>query len=275
MRPVALLTLMAASLLPLEAADLTNVEYGRAGDVSLRMDAHIPPGRGPHPAAILVHGGGWIRGDRSWNVQPLFTPLADAGIAWFSISYRLATDIMGFGVAVEDVQQAIRHLHENASKYNIDPKRIALIGESAGAHLSALAALAHPRDVAAVVALYSPNDLELLARTSPAVPAQIREAVEGSGFAELLLGHLRSLSPIQHVSRNAPPFLLMHGTADSIVPFEQSVRMQERMRAAGAECELVPIPGGGHGIRYWDRSPAQAVWRKQLVAWLRTKLAAG
>jgi dipeptidyl aminopeptidase/acylaminoacyl peptidase len=64
----------------------------------------------------------------------------------------------------------------------------------------------------------------------------------------------------------------MHGTADTLVPFEQSVRMQQRMRAAGAECELVPIEGGAHGLRFWDRSPSQAVWRKQLVSWLRTKL---
>jgi alpha-L-fucosidase 2 len=264
---------MAAALLPLEAAVLRDVEYGRAGDLSLRMDGYTPPGKGPHAAAILVHGGGWIRGDRAWNVEPLFTPLSQAGIAWFSISYRLATDIVNLGVAVEDVRQAIRYVHENAARYNIDPNRIALVGESAGAHLSSLAALAEPKSVAAVVSLYSPNDLELLARTSPAVPAQIRAAVEGSGFAELLLAHLRSLSPIQHVTRNAPPFLLMHGTADSVVPFEQSVRMQQRMRAAGAECDLIPIDGGGHGIRFWDRSPSQKVWRERLVAWLRAKLA--
>jgi alpha-L-fucosidase 2 len=272
MRLMAFLTLMAAALLPLGAAEFKNVEYGRAGDLSLRMDAHIPPGKGPHPAAILVHGGGWIRGDRAWNVQPLFTPLADAGIAWFSISYRLATDIVNFGAAVDDVREAIRHVHENAARYGIDPNRIALIGESAGAHLSSLAALADPGSVAAVVSLYSPNDLELLARTSPAVPVQIRAAVEGSGFAELLLGHLRSLSPIHHVRRNAPPFLLMHGTADTIVPFEQSLRMQEKLLAAGAQCDLVPIQGGGHGIRYWDRSPSQSVWRRELISWLRTRL---
>jgi acetyl esterase len=272
MRALPLVIPMAAALLPLEAADFKNVEYGRAGDVSLRMDGRTPPGRGPHAAAVLVHGGGWIRGDREWNVEPLFTPLQQAGIAWFSISYRLATDMVNFGVAVEDVRQAIRHLHENAARYNIDPNRIALVGESAGAHLSSLAALADPKSVAAVVSLYSPNDLELLARTSPAVPAQIRAAVEGSGFADLLLGHLRSLSPIQHVTRNAPPFLLMHGTADTVVPFEQSVRMQERMRAAGAKCDLIAIKGGGHGIRFWDRSPSHTVWRQELVGWLRTKL---
>jgi alpha-L-fucosidase 2 len=263
---------MAAGTVSLHGAEFRDIEYGRAGNVSLRMDAQIPSGGGPHPAAILVHGGGWIRGDREWNVQPLFTPLADARIAWFSISYRLATDISDFGLAVADVRQAVRHLHENARRYNIDPGRIALIGESAGAHLSALAALADPKWVAAVVSLYGPNDLELLARTSPVVPAQIRAALEASGFADILAAHLRSLSPIRHVSRNAPPFLLIHGTSDTVVPFEQSVRMQETMKAAGARCDLIPVAGGVHGMRFWDRSPALSAWKRQLVAWLCGKI---
>src|SRR5689334_23104269 len=85
-----------------------DVEYGRVGDISLQMDVHVPEGKGPFPAIILVHGGAWVRGDRQWNVQPLFRPLEDARFAWFSISYRLANDILTFGSAVEDVQQAIR-----------------------------------------------------------------------------------------------------------------------------------------------------------------------
>src|SRR3954453_5571387 len=70
-----------------------NVEYGRAGDVSLSLDLAVPDGAGPFPAVIIVHGGGWIGGHREYNVQPLFAPLTKAGFAWFSISYRLATDL--------------------------------------------------------------------------------------------------------------------------------------------------------------------------------------
>jgi alpha-L-fucosidase 2 len=273
-RLLATIAVMAAFLSTAEANELKNVEYGRAGDYSLRFDAHIPEGKGPHPAAILVHGGGWMRGDRAWNVEPLFAPLADAKIAWFSISYRLASDFLQIGTAVEDVHQAVRHVRANAAKYNIDPNRIALVGESAGAHLASLAALAEPKSVAAVVSLYSPNDLELLAKTSSTVPEQIRQVVAGTPFAELLLSHLRSISPIQHVRRDAPPFLLIHGTADPLVPFDQSVRMQERLRAVGADCELVAVDGGAHGIRFWDRSPAQAKYRLEMLSWLRRKLAA-
>src|SRR5271156_2278645 len=85
-------------LLPLailHAEDVKDVEYARAGKVSLRFDAHIPNGPGPFAAAILIHGGAWVAGDRANNVniEPLLKPLADAGLAWFSINYRLAGDV--------------------------------------------------------------------------------------------------------------------------------------------------------------------------------------
>src|SRR5271163_4665227 len=75
---------------------LMDVEYARPGGLSLRLDAVIPEGPGPFPAAVIVHGGGWVRGDRRIDVAPLFQPLEDAGIAWFSISYRLATNVLDF-----------------------------------------------------------------------------------------------------------------------------------------------------------------------------------
>src|SRR5258706_8103080 len=79
-----------------------NIEYGRADGQSLQLDAFVPEGVTPFPAAILVHGGGWVAGDRYLSVEPLFRPLLDAGIACFSISYRLAGQMSIFGAAVED-----------------------------------------------------------------------------------------------------------------------------------------------------------------------------
>ena len=78
-----------------QAENRANVEYGRAGDVSLQLDMHVPDGPGPFPAVILVHGGAWVTGDRKANVAPLLGPLTDAGFAWFSISYRLVNNIPG------------------------------------------------------------------------------------------------------------------------------------------------------------------------------------
>ena len=103
---------------------------------------------------------GW-RAIVDWNVQPLFQPLTDAGFAWFSISYRLATDISQFGAAVSDVREAIRFVKSHAADYHIDPEKIALIGESAGGQLAEMAVLRGGPDtsVKAVVALYTPSDL--------------------------------------------------------------------------------------------------------------------
>jgi alpha-L-fucosidase 2 len=245
-----------------------DVEYSRPHGQSLRLDAGVPEGKGPFPAVILVHGGGWIGGDRQFNVAPLFDPLSRAGIAWFSISYRLATDFLRLGAAVDDVSEAVRFVRRNAAEFNIDPDRVALLGESAGAHLASLAAMRDPKSVSAVVALYSPSDLETLAKTSNAIPSQLREAVRASGFAELILEHLRSLSPIQHVRAGLPPFLLVHGTADTLVPYDQSVRMLERLKAAGVPAELLAVERGGHGLRAWERSPALASYRTEMVNWL-------
>ena len=126
---------------------LRDVPYASPGGVPLALDASIPDGRGPFPALIVVHGGGWVRGDKRIDVEPLFNPLSRAGFAWFSIDYRLASSALQFGAAVGDVENAIRFIKLHAAEYRIDPDRIALIGESAGAQLAAMAALSgdpHP-----------------------------------------------------------------------------------------------------------------------------------
>ncbi len=252
------------------AATFSDIEYGKVGDLSLRMDGETPAGPGPHPAVILVHGGGWIRGDRVWNVSPLFRPIHDAGFAWFSISYRLATDFFQFGVASQDVRTAIHHIRDNAARYGVDPNRIAILGESAGAHLAALAVLEEPKSVAAMVSLYGPMDLEDLAQTSTIVPAQIRDTLRNSAFGPLLAAHMRTLSPAQHIAPNPPPFLLIHGTSDPVVPISQSTAMQQKLKAAGGTADLITVPGGGHGLRYWSHSNSN--WQPQMLAWLRKTL---
>jgi alpha-L-fucosidase 2 len=261
-----------------------NIEYGRAGAFSLRMDAHIPNGAGPFAAAIIVHGGGWVRGDRRLGVEPLFKPLSDSGFAWFSISYRLASEItpstvrgiptsLFLGGAVQDVRQAIAHVKAHARYYKTDPNRIALIGESAGAQLASMAALKPGANgaVAAVVALYSPSDLVALAKTLPQIPGSVRRAVVGTVWADLLVAGLRNLSPINYVRKDMPPFLLIHGTADTLVPFDQSVQMCRKILEAGASCELYLVKGAGHGIRWWESGHLTA-YKQHMIAWLGKQL---
>jgi|tagenome__1003787_1003787.scaffolds.fasta_scaffold20925215_1 acetyl esterase len=255
---------------------LKSVEYSRVDGAPLYFDAAIPEGPGPFPAAIIVHGGGWVRGDRLTEVQPLFTPLTDAGIAWFSIDYRLSSDWTQFGSAIEDVENAVRFVKRHASEYRVDPNRIALVGESAGGQLAAMAALNAKTDtrVSAVVALYTPTDLVDLAKNSTLVPQQLRESVRGTPLEFLMMARLRQLSPLYNLRADAPPFLLIHGTADRLVPFAQSQAMCNRMRSAGASCELYPVEGAGHGIRWWEgsRPEISAAYKEKTVAWLKARL---
>jgi acetyl esterase len=257
------------------AGQLRDIEYSRVQGISLRLDASLPATAQPAPAAIIVHGGGWTRGDRRIDVQPLFKPLADAGFAWFSISYRLATDVTQFGVAIDDVEQAVRFVKTHAAEYNVDPNRIALIGESAGGQLAAMAALRAGGDasVKAVVALYTPTDLVDLFEHSTFIPAQIRSGVRGTPFESFVLAGLSQFSPIENVRRDMPPFLLIHGTSDSLVPFAQSTHMCARMKQAGASCEIYPVEGAGHGVRWWETSSRVSnTYKRKMVEWLEQEL---
>jgi acetyl esterase len=274
------MSLALSAALPAQQASerIKSVEYTRISGTPLYFDAAIPEGPGPFPAAIIVHGGGWVRGDRLTEVQPLFQPLTKAGFAWFSIDYRLSSDWTQFGAAIEDVENAVRFVKSHAAQYRIDPDRIALVGESAGGQLAAMAALnASPETrVTAVVALYTPTDLVDLAKTSTLVLEQLRDTVRGTPLELVMMARLRQLSPLYNLKQDAPPFLLIHGTADRLVPFAQSQAMCNRMKTMGASCELYSVEGAGHGIRWWEGSRAaeSAAYKEKMVDWLKNRLSA-
>lgn len=262
-----------------------NVEFAHAGGSSLKFDASVPDGPGPYPAIIIVHGGAWVAGDRRRSVEPLFDPLSAAGFAWFSISYRLAnagggslpdsiSSMAGLGAAIDDVREAVTYVKKHASEYRVDPDRIALMGESAGAQLASMAALKpNPGGaVQAVVAFYCPSDLAALLETSPRVPDTVRQFIKGSPFGDILLANLRDLSPVNWVQKDAPPFLLIHGTDDMLVPFEQSKQMCDALHGAGANCVVYPVKGGGHGLRWWESERGLTGYKKAMVQWLEARL---
>src|SRR5262249_35587951 len=121
--PIAVLSL------PAHAVDYKDIPYREIPGTRLTLDAHIPDGTGPFPTAILVHGGGWIAGDKQQYITYIFQPLSNANFAWFSINYRLAPQFK-FPAETDDVAAAIRWVKANAAKYKVDPHRISLIGES-------------------------------------------------------------------------------------------------------------------------------------------------
>jgi acetyl esterase len=233
------------------------------------MEISIPEGAGPFPPAVLVHGGGWVRGTPR-DIAPVAQALSEAGFACFSISYRLAANPLQFGDAVQDVEAAVRFVASHAAEYRIDPTRMALIGESAGGQLAAMATLRLKSCVRAVVAISVPADLIALARNSGFIPQALRQSLEGAPWAGMIMQRIERLSPMHNIRRDMPPFLLIHGTADPLIPFLQAVEMCSRMREAGAKCDLFPVEGAGHGIRWWESNPAFAApYKREIVRWLR------
>jgi alpha-L-fucosidase 2 len=279
MRKVCLLALvLVPAILAIEQND---VEFARPGGFPLTLDAKTPDGNGPFPAVIIVHGGSFSHGNKRTYVTPLFELLSSAGFAWFTINYRLAPDYQ-FPAAVEDVESAVRWVRANAAKYHVDARRIALAGESAGGYLVAYAGVRSKGDarVAAVVDFYGPNDLVL--QTEARRAAHPDPAKTGPGLLEFmgfktwrdagLVERLRAVSPTTLVSKNMPPFLFIHGNADEQVPYEQSPKMCELMRNAGAKCELITVEGGRHGMLTWENHPAMAHWKPEMMAWLKRTL---
>ena len=255
------------------AADLKDIQYADVDGQRLLMDAHIPDGAGPFPTAILVHGGGWVAGDKQQYITYIFQPLTDAGFAWFSINYRLAPQYK-FPNDAEDVERAIRFIKTNAAKYKVDPQRIALIGESAGGHLvSYVGARNQPESrVAAVVSMYGIHDFISACVEWKPVPTEILQLFGISEVDAEAAPALVKASPVTYIKRDMPPFLLMHGTKDEDVPYAQSVEMCSKMKKAGAHCDLIPIEGAPHGMDHWEPVPEFLWYKKALVDWLKKTL---
>lgn len=256
--------LMVAALpLICSARDLRDVEFAKPNGGSLTLDAWIPDSRRPQPAVIMVHGGGWEAGDKRTYIRPWFGTLTDAGIAWFTINYRLAPQ-WKHPAAVEDIEAAVRWVRSNAKRLGIDPRRLVLMGESAGGHLAALAALRGRAKVAGMVSFYGIHDIALWAEQRGGMPRNIALYLTDAAPAAV-----REASPIAYVNANSPPMLLIHGTSDAGVPWRQSEALCEAARRAGVPCELQIIDGAPHGVENWEKNPAFHTWKPKLVQWLQ------
>ncbi len=238
-----------------------NIVYARAAEKDLKLDLARPPaGKGPYPVIVCFHGGGWRMGNkrdvRSW--LPFF---AERGYVAASVGYRLAPDYK-FPAQIEDAKTAIRFLRANADKYGIDKQRIAALGWSAGGHLACLLGLTdgkagfdgklYPKEssrVEAVVDYFGPTDLAGFAKDATAQRGMLGPFI-GAKFDENPMAHKKA-SPIQYVSKSAPPFLIFHGTKDLVVPIEQSRHLAAELKDVGVPVKLVEVPGEGHG---WDGS---------------------
>lgn len=269
---VAILALLvsAAGLAELKS----DIEFVRRGDTSLTLDAWVPDGEGPFPAVIIVHGGGFVRGDKQTYVKPLFPILTDAGFAWFTINYRLAPGNR-FPDPVRDVEDSVQWVMKHAREYKVDPARVALTGESAGGHFVSYVAVTSAKKLGlkAVIPIYAPHNLlersKQTGKVSEGVQALLDIGAELTPKSEAIL---KEASPYYHVNRNMPPILLIHGTSDQQVPYEQSVQMKEKLKATGVPVDLYTVQDGAHGMGSWEKLSSSQEWKKYLADWLRARL---
>jgi acetyl esterase/lipase len=238
---------------------LSDIEYARAGGKPILLDLYLPPkGEARPPLLVWIHGGGWRQGSKEHCPAAPFTK---DGYAVASINYRL-TDVAPFPAQIEDCKAAIRWLRAHAKEHGYDPDRIGVWGGSAGGHLVALLGTSGgvkelegkegdpdvSSRVQAVCDYFGPTDLTALGDTSQ------RMDRAGSAVGLLLGGtpseHMdkaRAASPITYISKDDPPFLIVHGDRDPLVPLHQSEILYEALKKAGVKATLDVVKGAGHG----------------------------
>lgn len=240
---------------------------------NLKLDAYLPAGNALRPAVIIAHGGGWEAGDKVTYVTPLFEPLAKAGFAWFSLDYRLTPQVRNED-QLEDLREAIRFVRANASRFNIDPKRVAIIGESASGQMVAQLATEKiatekSESVAAVVSFYGVYDFLPMATgfTPRSIPARLFGATELNDKTRELM---KLYSPLYQVKSGMPPLLLIQGTADRL--HAQAVAFRKELEGMKADHEVFDVAGAPHGIENWEGHAEWLGYKTKLVEWLKAKL---
>lgn len=251
-----------------------DIEFAKPGGFSLTLDAYVPDGAGPFPTVIIVHGGGFARGDKQTYVPPLFEPLSQAGFAWFTINYRMHPQFK-FPAPIEDIEAAIRFVKAHAKEYKVDLSRVVLMGESAGGALVSFVGAQNKSAIklAAVVPFYGVHDWQQRAEEEAAGkvgPSIWREFFSvPAGNSPEAIKRMKEVSAASYIKKGLPPFLLIHGTEDTQVYYQQSVVMQQRMKKAGNVCDLITVTGGPHGMGVITKFPDTKV---KMIEWLRTTL---
>jgi len=232
-----------------------DVTYCTMDSVALLMDLYYPAsGSGPWPVLLYIHGGGWNSGDRHEIIGlrdlPEFT---SAGYVIASIDYRLSPEYH-FPAMIEDAKCAVRFLRAKADRYGLDAQHIGVWGTSAGGHLAALLGVSdasagwdvgqwldQSSRVQAVIVLSGLSDFSLK------IPLpRVMQNLFGTSTPSA--AQVALVSPVTYISSDDPPFLIVHGERDWMVPPEQAVRLHTMLEAAGVPSQLLLVKNAGHGL---------------------------
>jgi acetyl esterase/lipase len=237
-----------------------DVEYAKAGDYSLKLDIYKPrkSESSPRPCVVWIHGGGWQGGNKSSGARLVGPLVATGNYVGVSVGYRLS-DVASWPAQIHDCKAAIRWIRANKDKLGIDADRIGVWGSSAGGHLvSMLGTSGDVKElegqlgttgvssrVACVVDFCGPSDFPNFELTSGA-RGPISKLLGGPPADKPAVA--KEASPITYVTKDDPPFLVVHGTDDATVPYDQGQRFHAALKAAGVDATLITMQGGGHGI---------------------------
>jgi acetyl esterase/lipase len=246
-----------------------DISYIPDGDDAQRLDIYVPEkvAAQPLPLIVHIHGGGWRSGSK---FPSPFLHLIGAGYAVASVEYRFSQKAL-FPAQIQDCQVAIRWLRAHAKKYNFDPDHFGVVGGSAGGHLSALVGTSGGKKafpvigknrkesdrVQAVCDIFGPTDFGAVMQQA-AADKNVRNIFKfntpSDPYSSLIGVSLDSdkaktdaVSPMHYVSRDNPPFLILHGTHDALVPYAQSEQLLAALKGKGVAAWLQTLPGAGHG----------------------------
>ncbi len=246
-----------------EGTEVTrDIAYIKNGHERQKLDVYVPANaEAKLPLIVWIHGGGWRSGDKR-RCPALY--LLDKGYVVASINYRLSQDAV-FPAQIQDCKAAIRYLKSHAEQFYIDPDRVGAWGASAGGHLVALLGTSggvsrleiHGAEkskidstVQAVCDYYGPTDFTIMNQKATArrpIIADFAESKLLGGTVQENLEKAEAASPTTYVTKNDPPFLIVHGDSDPVVSVTQSKVFQEKLTSTGVESELIIIEGGKHG----------------------------
>ena len=243
-----------------------DIAYVANGHERQKLDLYLPKNStDKRPLVIWVHGGGWRKGSKD---KCRAVPLVERGFVVASINYRLSSDAI-FPAQIHDCKAAIRWLRQYADEYQIDKNRIGVWGSSAGGHLVALlgtsgdvASLEGIKDgqkvssrVQAVCDWFGPTNLLLMNKqagefgTLDHDAANSPESLLLGGPLQQVADKAKMANPITYVTKDDPPFLILHGDQDPLVPVNQSLLLKNALQAAGCKVEFTIVDGAGHGFR--------------------------